>query len=344
MSLHYYLVIIMGLIMVLEIPTYLDVVAARQRLKDHAIVTPLVRHDLVDKVSGLNLYLKNETEQRGKAFKYRGAYSRLSLMDADERKAGVVVYSSGNHAQGIAIAAKELGISATIVMPSTAPVKKKKGTLSHGAKIVEYDPTTVDRVKLANEIATAERRILVSSFDDKFVVAGQGTCAAEIIEQCAKLNFNPDAVITPVGGGGLCAGTSLAVNHLSPQTKIYGSEPVGYDDFARSLRSGKRETNAPAPLSLCDALMAPSPGKITFEICKDRVSGVFTVTDEQCLFAMALAKETLDITLEPGGAIALAAALTKPTQLTPGSNVVVILSGGNVDAEVFARANANIDN
>jgi len=268
--------------MVLEIPTYEDVVAAARRLKGHARITPLVRHDLLDKISGLNLYLKDETAQKSGAFKYRGAFSRLSLLTKQERKAGVIAYSSGNHAQGVALAAKELGISATIVMPDNAPRKKKQGTLSHGAKIIEYDPRTTDRAKLAARIAQAENRILVPPYDDKYVIAGQGTCALEIIDVYKTRGVRLDAIITPIGGGGLCAGTNLAVCAHSPHTKVYGSEPVNYDDHARSLRSGQHETNTPAPLSLCDALMAPSPGEITFAINKKYLSGVFTLADKEC--------------------------------------------------------------
>ncbi len=321
-------------------PTYEDVAAAARRLNGHARITPLVRHDLLDKISGLNLFLKDETEQKSGAFKYRGAFSRLSLLNRAERKAGVIAYSSGNHAQGVALAAKELGISATIVMPNTAPLKKQQGTLSHGAKIVEYDPATTDRVKLAERIARAENRILVPPFDDKYVIAGQGTCAVELLQQCNRQGVELDVLITPVGGGGLCAGTNLSVRALSPNTKVYGSEPVGYDDHARSLRSGKRETNVPAPLSLCDALMSPSPGEITFAINKKHLSGVFLMSDEECLLAMVLAKQTLGITLEPGGAIALAAALSRPKGLTQDINVAVILSGGNVDEKITRRAEA----
>ena len=326
--------------MALEIPTYLDVVAARERLKGHAHVTPLVRHDLLDKISGLKLHLKNETVQKSGAFKYRGAYSRLSLLNEIERATGVVAFSSGNHAQGVALAAKELGISATIVMPRTAPLKKKQGTLSHGAKVVEYDPETTSREKLGADIAKHEKRTLVPPFDDKYVIAGQGTCGIEIITQAKDIGVDLDALITPMGGGGLCAGINLAFDHLSPCTKIYGGEPVDYDDQARSLRAGKRVSNRPAPLSLCDALMSPAPGEITFAINKKHLAGVFPMTDEECLLAMAIAKETLDITLEPGGAIALAAALSRTNNIAPGANVAVVLSGGNVDAEVFARATA----
>ncbi len=322
----------------LEFPTYLDVIAARQRLSGHAHITPLMRHNLLDKISGLNLYLKNETVQKSGAFKYRGAYSRLSLLNKVERDAGVVAFSSGNHAQGVALAAKELGISATIVMPSTAPLKKKQGTLSHGAKIIEYDPKTESREKIGADIAKREQRTLIPPFDDKYVIAGQGTCGLEIVEQARGKGVELDALITPVGGGGLCAGINLVFTQLSPHTKIYGGEPVNYDDHAKSLRAGKRTANTPAPTSLCDALMSPAPGEITFPINKRRLSGIFPMTDEECLLAMTLAKETLDITLEPGGAIALAAALSRPRNIEPGSNVVVVLSGGNVDKAVMALA------
>ena len=321
-----------------KLPTFEDVTQAADRLAGHANPTPLLRHTLLDKISGQSLYIKNETAQKSGAFKYRGAYSRLSLLNADARKAGVVAFSSGNHAQGVALAAKELGMSATIVMPNTAPQAKKQGTLSHGAKIVEYDPVTTKREELGAQIARDEGRTLVKPFDDRFVIAGQGTCGLEILQQANGMSVSLDALITPMGGGGLCAGINLAVRALSPKTKTYGAEPIGYDDHARSLAAGKRISNTAAPLSLCDALMSPAPGEITFAINKTHLSGVFVMSDDACLLAMAVAQETLGVTLEPGGAIALAAILSRRTTIPLGSNVAIVLSGGNVDPATTALA------
>ena len=237
--------------MILEIPTYEDVKLAADRLKGHAKLTPLIRHDMLDRISGLRLFLKNETAQKTGTFKYRGAYSRLSALSSIERKQGIVAFSSGNHAQGVALAAKELGIDAVIVMPKTAPLKKKQGTLSHGAKIVEYDPVTESREKIAAEISKAENCIVVPAYDDPYVISGQGTCGKEIAEQCAKQGITLDSVVTPIGGGGLCAGLSLSMNALSPKIKIYAVEPMEYDDTYRSLKSGNFETNIKPGATLC---------------------------------------------------------------------------------------------
>lgn len=328
--------------MVLEIPTYVDVKQAASRLKGHAISTPILRHKLLDRISGLNLFLKDETKQKTGTFKYRGAYSRLSALSDMEGKQGVVAFSSGNHAQGVALAARELGINAVIVMPKTAPTKKKQGTLSHGAKIIEYDPATESREIIAEKIAKAENRIIVPAYDDPYVISGQGTCGKEIFEQCQAQGVALDSIVTPIGGGGLCAGLSLSMNALSPATKIYAAEPIEYDDTFQSLKAGKIKANInPAP-TLCDALMSPSPGDITFAINRHSLSGVFRVTDEECLLTIALMQELLGVTLEPGGSAALTAILKGGHGLTLGSNVAVILSGGNVDDVVLEMASNQI--
>lgn len=325
--------------MVLETPAYGDVKLAAKRLDGHAKLTPLIRHDILDRISGLRLFLKNETAQKTGTFKYRGAYSRLSALSSMERKQGVVAFSSGNHAQGVALSAKELGIDSVIVMPKTAPLKKKQGTLSYGAKIVEYDPVTESREKIAAEISIAENRIVVPAYDDPYVISGQGTCGKEIAEQCAKQGIVLDSVVTPIGGGGLCAGLSLSMNALSPKTKIYAAEPMEYDDTYRSLKSGNFETNINLSTTLCDALMSPSPGQITFAINRRSLSGVFRVTDEECLLTIALMRDLLGVTIEPGGSVALTALLNGRHGLELGSNVAVVLSGGNVDDHVLELAN-----
>ncbi|HFB55042.1 MAG TPA: threonine/serine dehydratase [Hellea balneolensis] len=324
--------------MSLEIPTYSDIEQAAKRLAGHAVVTPIVMHVTLNKIAGVRLVLKNETAQKTGTFKYRGAYSRLSTLDAKERARGVVAFSSGNHAQGVALAAKQLGIDAVIVMPLTAPEKKRRGTLSHGAKIIDYDPATQSREKIAADIAARENRVLVPAYDDPHVIAGQGTCARELIQQCRHKNISLDALITPIGGGGLCAGTNLSCSHDSPATHVYAAEPMNYDDTRRSLIAGHRVVNRPAPPSMCDALMSPSPGEITFAINQTALSGVFTVTDEECLLTIGLMRELTGIILEPGGAAALAAALTRRTPFHPTDTVGIILSGGNVDDRVLDMA------
>ena len=314
---------------------YEDVARAGQRIKGHAKLTPIRRHDTLDAISGLSVLAKCEALQKTGSFKYRGAFNRLSAMSQNERARGVVAYSSGNHAQGVSRAAKELGISATIVMPSDAPKVKLAGVKSDGAKIVIYDRMTQVREDIADEISAREGRIIVPSYDDPLIMAGQGTIGLELAEQTPDL----DAVIVCMGGGGMCAGISTALAKLSPNIKIFGAEPADYDDHKRSLASGRYENNIGAPPSLCDALMTPSPGRLTFPINRKNLSGVFGATDEECLLTMALAKKHLDVQLEPGGSVALAAALSGRIHAHGDfKRVAVILSGGNVDPNVARQA------
>lgn len=326
--------------MKLNVPTYQDVKLASQRLEGHVTTTSIIRHDFLDKLTGFRLFLKNETEQKTGTFKYRGAYSRLSALNASERKQGVVAYSSGNHAQGVALAAKELGISAIIVMPKTAPFKKKQGTLSYGAQVVEYDPVTEIREDIAAQISIRDNRIVVPAYDDAHVIAGQGTVGKEIAEYFDAQGEAPDALVTPIGGGGLCAGINLSFQALCPTTKIYGAEPRFYDDTYRSLRQGRIVTNVNPPATLCDALMSPAPGQITFAINQAALRDVFRVTDTECLLTMALLRDVLGITVEPGGSVALTALLTGRTHIPKGALVVAVLSGGNVDEHVIELSKA----
>ncbi len=322
----------------LEIPTYSDVQAAALRLQGHAKKTPLIRHDVLDQISGLRLFLKNETAQKTGTFKYRGAYSRLSALNQKERSRGVVAFSSGNHAQGVALSAKELGINAVIVMPRTAPLKKKQGTLSHGAKVIEYDPETEVREVVAEKIAKAENRVVVPAYDDPYVISGQGTCGKEIAEECTEQGIKLDSVVTPIGGGGLCAGLSLSMKALSPLTQIYAAEPIEYDDTYQSLKHGSIKSNINPSPTLCDALMSPAPGNITFAINQRSLSGVFRVTDAECLLTIALMEELLGIIVEPGGSAALTAVLNGRHGFVQGATVGIILSGGNVDDIVLEHA------
>jgi len=321
-----------------ELPSFKDVLKAAERLKGHARETPLIRSDVIDIMTDKEVWFKPECNQKVGAFKYRGAFNRLSVMDKEERARGVVAFSSGNHAQGIARAAKELGISAIIVMPTDAPNVKVDGVKRDGADIIFYDRRTESREKIADKISAEQGRIVVPSYDDPYIIAGQGTVGLEIAQESGH-DF--DALVTPMGGGGLCAGTSLALNKLSPKTKIYGAEPAYYNDHQLSIRAGKRQTYPKAPETLCDALMTPMPGELTFPINNQSVSEVYTATDRECLIAMAIAKRELNVQLEPGGAVAIAAVLNGSfDKMDNVRKICIILSGGNADLEVIARADA----
>ena len=328
----------------MQIPTYRDVEAAAKRLHGHVRPTPLVRSPVIDLMVGKSVWFKPECSQKVGAFKYRGGYNRLSAMSRDERKRGVVAFSSGNHAQGVSRAAKELGISATIVMPSDAPKIKVAGVKNDGAKIVLYDRLTGNREDIAAEIADRENRIVVPSYDDPYIIAGQGTIGLEVAAECQTKRVSLDALITPMGGGGLCAGTSLAMQERSPNTLIFGAEPTAYNDHQMSIRAGKQIALRETPATLCDAIMTPRPGNLTFPINKNSVEDVFTADDRDCLMAMAIAKRELGLTVEPGGAIALACVLKGALQDRKDINTIcVVLSGGNVDPEILAKADALLD-
>ncbi|WP_409433844.1 threonine/serine dehydratase [Litorimonas sp. RW-G-Af-16] len=317
-------------------PKFEDVLFAAERLDGHARKTELLRSDIIDDMTGKTVWFKPECSQKVGAFKYRGAFNRLSAMTAADRAKGVVAYSSGNHAQGVARAAKELGISAIIVMPEDAPKVKVDGVIADGAEVIFYDRTTESREEIADRIAAKKGRTIVPSFDDPYIIAGQGTVGLEV----AQSGIDFDALITCIGGGGLCAGISLAMNKLSPATKIYGAEPQNYNDHQMSLEAGARVRLKSTPPTLCDALMTPMPGALTWPINSQSLSAVFAVTDLECLQAMAIAKRELGVQLEPGGAVAMAALLGGAMKDDAAQTICIILSGGNVDPEVAVRADA----
>jgi threonine dehydratase len=317
------------------IPTINDVRAARDRLATLAVVTPLIEHPALNAITGGRILLKAETMQRVGAFKFRGAYNAVSQVDKSNFPGGVVACSSGNHAQGVAAAATLCGMASVIVMPSDAPRLKLARTKAFGATVVTYDRATDDRDAIAHKICTERRAAFVHPYDDFNVIAGQGTVGLELMEQAAATGAIPDAVLVCCAGGGLVTGTALAVKAASAKIEVYSVEPAGFDDFARSLKSGKRERNATMSGSICDALMAPSPGEINFEIAKRTMAGGLVVTDDEVRAAMRFAFTELKLVVEPGGAVALAAVLSGKLP-TKGRTIVAVLSGGNADPAEFA--------
>lgn len=319
-------------------PCSADVLSAAQRLAGHARVTPALTNERLNERTGATVVLKAETLQIGGAFKFRGAYNRLSQLDAQQRSRGVVAWSSGNHAQGVAAAALRLNIKAAIVIPADAPAIKVENTRRLGAEIIAYDRRTQDREKIGRELARERGATLVPSYDDPHIIAGQGTVALELAAQTrALLNRDLDILLTPCGGGGLIAGCSLAMAAVSPATQLYSVEPATFDDTMRSLQSGQRQGNPADATSICDALLSPTPGELTWPINRQRLAGGLSVTDEQVLDAMAFAWRELKLVVEPGGAVALAAILYGDFDCR-GKTVGIVLSGGNVDPELYRAA------
>jgi len=317
-----------------RLPTIADIEAARDRLGGRARRTPLLADTPLDAETGGRILLKLETLQHTGSFKFRGAYNRLSQLDAEQRRRGVVAYSSGNHAQGVAAAARLLGVPATIVMPRDAPRIKLANTRALGASVVEYDRDRESREEIAARIAHEREVVVVPAFDDADIVAGQGTVGLEIAEQCAALGVSPDDVVVACGGGGLVAGIALALEARIPGARVWTAEPAGFDDHRRSLAAGRRVRNERLSGSICDALMAPTPGEITFEINRRLLAGGVVATDDEVRGAVAWAARTLKLVVEPGGAVGLACVrhARLPTQ---GRTVVVVLTGGNIDMPVL---------
>jgi threonine dehydratase len=316
------------------LPTAADVDAAASRLAGVALRTPLISSPVLDAAIGARVFLKAETLQRTGSFKFRGAYNKLSTIPQERRSGGVVAYSSGNHAQGVAAAAKILGMPAVIVMPSDAPRPKRERTAALGAEVVLYDRDREDRTAIAREIAARRGAVLVPPFDDPMVIAGQGTAGREIVEDLTALGLKPDMVVVGASGGGLIAGIALAIKARVPGAKFYSAEPEGFDDTARSFKSGRREVNARMSGTICDALMTNTPGAITFEINRKLVGEGISASDAEVGRAVAFAFRELKLVVEPGGAIGLAALLAGKLDVKD-KVVVGVLSGGNVDAELF---------
>ncbi|MEE9301095.1 MAG: threonine/serine dehydratase [Alphaproteobacteria bacterium] len=321
-----------------RLPDVRDVEGAARRLRGKARLTPLLESALLNAETGARLLIKAEPLQLTGSFKFRGAYNRISRIRGARRAAGVLAYSSGNHAQGVAAAAHILGLPAVIVMPDDAPAAKIEGTRFWGAEIVLYDRRSEDREALARRLTAERRATLVPPYDDRFVIAGQGTVGREIAAQARALGAALDLVLVPCGGGGLIAGCALALEHASPGTPIYAVEPEAHDDTKRSLEAGRRTgASSPEAQSICDALRLPMPGMLTFAINRARVAGGLVVTDGEVARAMAAAFRHLKLVLEPSGAVALAAALSGRIELR-GKTVAIIASGGNVDPRLFCDA------
>src|SRR5437588_3123363 len=318
------------------LPTAADVDAAARRLAGVALRTPLLTSPVLDGITGGRIFLKAEILQRTGSFKFRGAYNKLSSIPAAARGRGVVAYSSGNHAQGVAAAAQLLGMPAVIVMPADAPRPKRDRTAALGAEVVLYDRVREDRQAIARDIAEQRHAALVPPYDDPLVIAGQGTTGREIVEDLAAQGLAPDLVAVTASGGGLTAGIALAVKARVPRARLYTVEPEGFDDHARSFKSGQREKNAALSGTICDALMAQTPGELTFEINRALVGEGAAVSDAEVATAVAFAFRELKLVVEPGGAVALAALLSGKIDVG-GKIVVAVLSGGNVDPELFYR-------
>jgi threonine dehydratase len=318
------------------LPTAADVDAAAQRLAGVALRTPLVTSPMLDALTGARVFLKAEILQRTGSFKFRGAYNKLCSIPQLQRADGVVAFSSGNHAQGVAAAAQLLGMPAVIVMPADAPQPKRERTIALGAEVVLYDRAREDRQAIARDIAEKRNAALVPPYDDPLVIAGQGTAGREIVEDLAAQGIAPDVVAVTASGGGLTAGVALAVKARLPQARLYTAEPEGFDDHARSFKSGRRERNAALTGTICDALMARMPGELTFEINRTLVADGASVSDQEVAAAVAFAFHELKLVVEPGGAVALAVLLSGKIDIK-GKVAVAVLSGGNVDPELFYR-------
>lgn len=317
------------------LPSYTDIEAAAKRIATHARRTPLLRNPRLDTDSGKNIFLKPEMLQVSGSFKFRGAYNRIAQLSPAERAAGVIAWSSGNHAQGVAAAAKLEGVHARIVMPEDAPAIKLANTRALGAEVITFDRYREDREQISYALAERDGGVIVPSYDDRHIIAGQGTAGMEIFEDAAAMGQQLDALLICCSGGGLTAGCALAGEALSPDTAIYCVEPEYYDDYAQSLASGQRESVDTSRPSICDALLSPTPGALTLPINARLLRGGLVVTEAEVKAAMRYAFRVLKLVIEPGGAVALAALLAGKVDPRH-KNVALMLSGGNVDPVFFA--------
>ena len=317
------------------LPTADDVDAAWDRLATRISPTPILESEDLNRRAGTRVLAKAESLQRGGSFKIRGALNRMLQLGPSARRHGVVTFSSGNHAQGVALAAKWLDVRATIVMPSDAPEVKRRGTRRLGARVVQYDRRLEDREQIAADIAARSGATLLPPFDDPAVIAGQGTVGREIARFARGTGVELDALYCPCGGGGLIAGCALAVEAKFPKCRIFAVEPEGYAETKLSLQTGKRQQVQGYPPTICDALMVPAPGKMTFALNRQRLAGGIEVSDARAASAVAFAARYLKLVVEPSGAVALAAVLGGAARGS--AAVAVVLSGANIEPESFRR-------
>ncbi|MEP3784897.1 threonine/serine dehydratase [Ascidiaceihabitans sp.] len=311
--------------------------AAAKRLEGKARRTPLLNSPFLDDIAGRRVWVKPECLQHTGSFKFRGGWSAISALDPDVRKRGVIAFSSGNHAQGVALAAHEHGISSVIVMPADAPALKIENTKALGADVVLYDRATEDRDEIGARLSKERGLTLIKPFDEPQVIAGQGTCGLEIAAQAAQVGVEQADVIVCCGGGGLTSGIALALEADAPQMRVRPAEPEGFDDVTRSLNTGAIQRNTAMSGNICDAIITPQPGDITFPIMQRLCGPGLVISEDEARHAMALAFSRLKVVAEPGGAAALAAALFRTDQIE-GDDVIVTISGGNVDAAMFQSA------
>ena len=312
--------------------------AAESRIRDHVVRTPLLSSPFLDELVGRRVLVKAECLQRTGSFKIRGAWSAVSAIPDAERAGGVIAYSSGNHGQGVACAAEAFGIPAVIVMPEDTPSLKIANTKAYGAEVVLYDRETESREEIGGRIAAERGMTLVKPFDDPQVISGQGTVGLEIAEQAAAAGVADADVLVCCGGGGLSSGIALALEATAPGLRVRTCEPERFDDTARSLASGQRERNAAAGGSICDAIVTPTPGELTFPVLRRLAGAGLVVSEREALDAMRHAFLRLKVVAEPGGAVALAAALHRTADLAAGDAVICVISGGNCDPAMFERA------
>jgi len=307
---------------------------ALTRLSDHRVVTPLLEYPLINEMLGGRVLFKAENLQKTGSFKFRGAFNKIASLEPSQRERGVVAYSSGNHAQGVAAAAQLFSIDATVVMPTDAPLLKRRNTEKLGARLVLYDQKTEDRKAIAEGISAKTGAIIVPPYDDEMVMAGQGTIGIEIVTQLRMSRMEADFLLCPVGGGGLMAGISTVLRSLMPSTQLYCVEPEGFDDTRRSLEQGRRLANHGSAISICDAIITPMPGEMTFPVNLANLDGGFAVEESAIISAVDMLFEMAKLVVEPGGAVGLAALLANKLELQ-GRTVVIILSGGNMDLGRF---------
>ncbi len=323
----------------MALPTFVDIKAAAARLNGVAHRTPVLTSNYLNTLAGNQIFLKCENFQRAGAFKFRGAYNALVQLTEEQRRFGVVAFSSGNHAQGVALAAKLLGISAKIVMPHDAPATKLTATRGYGAEVIMYNRYEEDRAAIARKIQEQEQRVLIPPFEHPHIIAGQGTIALEVFEQVGAL----DVLLAPIGGGGLISGNCIAAHQLTPATKIYGVEAEAANDTYLSLQKGER-VSIPVPQTIADGMQVTSPGEMTFAIMREHLAGVLLVSEDEIKNAVRVILERMKILIEPTAAVPVAAALKNELGWR-GKRIGIIVSGGNVDmaklAGILGEKNAN---